>query len=60
MTWYTDDRRLYWEQRRLDAAQAEACRQPIPEVGSKTKENGGQPLTPALPQRRRDHNDKAR
>lgn len=24
MTWQTDDRRLYWEQRRLDAYQAEA------------------------------------
>lgn len=24
MTWYTDDRRLYWEQRRLDAAQEAA------------------------------------
>lgn len=24
MTWYTDDRKLYWEQRRLDAAQEAA------------------------------------
>lgn len=24
MTWYTDDRHLYWEQRRFDAQQAEA------------------------------------
>ena len=24
MTWYTDDRRLYWEQRRLDAEQEAA------------------------------------
>lgn len=24
MTWCTDDRRLYWEQRRVDAWQAEA------------------------------------
>ena len=26
MTWYTDDRHLYWEQRRLDELQAEAFR----------------------------------
>lgn len=26
MTWHTDDRRLYWEQRRLDAAQEDARR----------------------------------
>lgn len=24
MTWYTDDRHLYWERRRLDQMQAEA------------------------------------
>ena len=26
MTWHTDDRRLYWEQRALDAAQEDARR----------------------------------
>jgi len=26
MTWWTDDRRLYWQQRELDARQAEAKR----------------------------------
>lgn len=26
MTWYTDDRKLYWEQRRLDAEQERAWR----------------------------------
>ena len=44
MTWHTDDRRLYWEQRRLDAMQAEALAKMTPEQRALT----GSPL-PAPP-----------
>lgn len=42
MTWHTDDRKLYWEQRRLDAQQAEAKRALDEKNKGEDRATGGQ------------------